>query len=102
MSIERGELRLVISRLNGEEQTLLLTEERVADASNQLSWRECQVVGLVEEGKSNADIAAALFISPGTVRTHLQHIYSKLGVHSRTAALARVHDLRRVESAGRS
>lgn len=106
LSIERGELRLVISRLNGEEQTLLLTEERVADAFNQLSWREWQVVGLVEEGKSNADIGAALFISPGTVRTHLQHIYSKLGVHSRTAALARVRDLRLVESryseAGRS
>jgi DNA-binding NarL/FixJ family response regulator len=98
LSIDRGELRLVVSRLNVEEQTLVLTEEPVAHATQQLSWREWQVVGLVEEGKSNAEIAAALFISPGTVRTHLQNIYSKLGVHSRTAALARVRNLRRAET----
>jgi LuxR family maltose regulon positive regulatory protein len=84
--------------LNVEEQTLVLTEEPVARATQQLSWREWQVVGLVEEGKSNAEIAAALFISPGTVRTHLQNIYSKLGVHSLTAALARVRNLRRAET----
>ena len=98
LSIDRGELRLVVSRLQGEEQTLVLTEERVAGASNQLSWREWQVVGLVEEVKSNADIAAALFISPGTVRTHLQNIYSKLDVHTRTAAVARVRRLRRTDA----
>lgn len=98
LSLDRGELRLVVSRSNGEEQTLVLTEEQVADASNQLSWREWQVVGLVEEGKSNADIAAALFISPATVRTHLQHIYSKLGVHTRTAAVASVRRLRRTDA----
>ena len=68
-------------------------EEPAESASKQLSWREWQVVAHLEQGKSNADIAAALFISPGTVRTHLQNIYSKLGVHSRAAALARVRNL---------
>jgi DNA-binding NarL/FixJ family response regulator len=98
LSIDRGELRLVVSRSSFEEHTLVLSEEPIADAAQRLSWREWQIVDLVEEGKSNAEIAAALFISPGTVRTHLQNIYSKLGVHSRTAALARVRNLRRVET----
>jgi DNA-binding CsgD family transcriptional regulator len=98
LSIERGEQRLVVARLNGDDRTLLLTEESLLDASQRLSWREWQVVGHLEEGKSNADIAAALCIAPGTVRRHLQNIYSKLGVHSRTAAVARVRHLRRAES----
>ena len=92
LSIDRGELRLVVGRLNGDDQALLLNEEPIVGAKN-LSWREWQVVELLEEGKSNADIAAALCISPGTVRTNLENVYSKLGVHSRTAALARVRGL---------
>jgi DNA-binding CsgD family transcriptional regulator len=95
LAIDREGHRLVVTQLNGDIPTLLLTEERVpADGARQLSWREWQVLGYVEEGKTNAQIAAALCIAPATVRTHLENIYGKLGVHSRTAALARVRDRR--------
>jgi DNA-binding CsgD family transcriptional regulator/tetratricopeptide (TPR) repeat protein len=51
----------------------------------ELSPRELEVVRLVAEGRSNAEVAAALFISQRTVTTHLQNVYARLGVGSRTA-----------------
>lgn len=53
-----------------------------------LSARELQVLRLVAAGKSNREIAAELFISDHTARRHLQNIFRKLGVSSRTAATA--------------
>ena len=53
-----------------------------------LTRREQEVVVLVAEGKTNAEIARQLWISPGTVRRHLENVYAKLGVHTRTAAAA--------------
>ena len=52
-----------------------------------LSGREVEVLRLVAAGLSNAQIAARLVISTGTVNTHLSTIYSKLDVSSRTAAV---------------
>jgi DNA-binding CsgD family transcriptional regulator len=43
----------------------------------------------VTRGKSNEEIRSILGISPGTVKKHLEHIFQKLGVESRTAAAAR-------------
>jgi DNA-binding CsgD family transcriptional regulator len=60
---------------------------------SQLTTRESDVVTLLAEGKKNVEIAAALWITPGTVRTHLGHVYAKLDVHSRTAAVAQVYGL---------
>jgi DNA-binding NarL/FixJ family response regulator len=54
----------------------------------ELSERERTVLGLVAKGCTNKDAAAALFISETTVKTHLAHIYTKLGVSDRASAVA--------------
>jgi LuxR family maltose regulon positive regulatory protein len=54
----------------------------------QLSRREFEVLQMLVAGLSNADIGARLFVSQHTVKWHLQHIYEKLGVKSRTQAVA--------------
>jgi hypothetical protein len=51
------------------------------------------VLRLLAAGRSNADMAADLFVEQSTVKTHLIHLYSKLGVHSRTQAVARARAL---------
>lgn len=53
-----------------------------------LSPREIEVLGLVAAGKSNSDIGRELFLSEATVKSHLVHIFTKLGVSSRTRAVA--------------
>lgn len=61
--------------------------QRVRTSSISLSARELEVLTLVADGKSNADVAAELFLGETTVKTHLVHIFDKLGVGSRTAAV---------------
>lgn len=53
-----------------------------------LSAREIEVLALVAEGASNGEIAGRLHITDATVKSHLVHVYSKLGVTSRTAAVS--------------
>jgi DNA-binding CsgD family transcriptional regulator len=54
-----------------------------------LTAREAEILHLLHEGLTNQEIADRLVISTGTVRTHLEHIFDKLDVHTRTAAVAR-------------
>jgi DNA-binding CsgD family transcriptional regulator len=54
-----------------------------------LSRREAEVVFWVAQGKTNREVATILALSPLTVRTHLEHVYKKLGVETRTAATVR-------------
>ena len=54
----------------------------------ELSRRELEVLGLVAEGLANRAIAKQLFVSEATVKSHLVHIFTKLGVDSRTSAVA--------------
>jgi len=58
-----------------------------APAEEKLSSRELEVLQLVAEGASNSDIAGRLHISQATVKSHLVHIFGKLGVSDRTAAV---------------
>ncbi|GII59546.1 DNA-binding response regulator [Planotetraspora thailandica] len=59
-----------------------------APGGEPLSAREREVLGLVAKGTSNREIASVLFISEATVKTHLTHLYAKLGVKDRAAAVA--------------
>ena len=61
-------------------------------AQEPISSRELEVLELVARGASNRDAAARLFISEATVKTHLMHVYAKLGVNDRAAAVAEAFD----------
>ncbi len=65
-----------------------VTQPRITtETGEQLTEREVEILLLLADGKDNQAIADALFISPNTVRTHLQNIFSKMGVHSKLEAV---------------
>ena len=61
---------------------------QVRQPRDPLSQRELDILGLIARGHSNREAAARLFISEATVKTHVLHIYAKLGVNDRAAAVA--------------
>jgi DNA-binding CsgD family transcriptional regulator len=62
-----------------------------------LTAREREVLVLLARNQTNRDIAAAMFVTPGTVKTHVTRIFAKLGVKSRAEAVARAVELRILE-----
>ncbi|HET6625337.1 MAG TPA: response regulator transcription factor [Nocardioidaceae bacterium] len=66
--------------------------QRMRTPQQSLTARELDVLRLVADGLSNADISKRLFLSQATVKSHLVHIYTKLGVDSRTSAVASATD----------
>jgi DNA-binding CsgD family transcriptional regulator len=78
-----GERRLIVERVG---DALLLEERR--DAAS-LTAREREVLAWVARGKTNSEIARLLWLAPSTVAKHLENIYAKLDVKTRTAAVAR-------------
>jgi DNA-binding CsgD family transcriptional regulator len=56
----------------------------------ELTARERDVLGLIEEGLSNAEIARRLFISPNTTKVHVRHILEKVGAKTRAEAVRKV------------
>lgn len=72
---------------------------RMQQPHTSLSARELEVLSLVAAGYSNTEIAGRLHLSETTVKSHLAHIYPKLGVNSRTAAVA---EARRMGVIGRA
>ena len=66
---------------------------RLRRPAPRLSARETEVLRLVADGASNREVARALFLSEATVKSHLVHIFDKLDVDSRTAAVARAREV---------
>jgi DNA-binding CsgD family transcriptional regulator len=58
-----------------------------------LTARELEVLGLLRQGRTNCEIATELFVSPATIRTHLENTFAKLGAHTRTEAIARLDEI---------
>ncbi len=79
-STARGE-----ASMNPAVATKLLSSMR--DDARALTRRELEVLSCVASGQSNKEIAETLFVSEATVKSHLVHIFTKLGVEDRTAAV---------------
>jgi DNA-binding NarL/FixJ family response regulator len=82
LRVDAGDRSLVVHLVD---DALLVEEQRLLP---HLTRREWEILDLVAEGKTNAQIAERLWLSPGTVHKHLDNVYAKLGVHTRTAATA--------------
>jgi DNA-binding NarL/FixJ family response regulator len=78
------------------------TRDSSAAHGDELTHREVEVLRLVAEGKTNAEIAASLFISVGTVKVHVERIIDKLGVSDRTQAAVRAVELGYLNSPSQS
>ena len=90
-----GYLDRLILLFKQEQQTSLPPGEHASlPLVEPLSERECEVLWHISEGRSNREIAEQLVIAPSTVKSHVRAIYAKLGVESRTQALARVRRLK--------
>jgi DNA-binding CsgD family transcriptional regulator len=98
--LEHQGKRLVIRLVSDMDRILLLREEHStvikphSPAPCNLSSREAQVLQWVSQGKTNKEIGVILEVSPRTVQKHLEHIYQKMGVESRTGAAAKAYELR--------
>lgn len=97
LSVARDGMALHLSLSRRRHELLLLLEEKPVEAAGsasleqyQLTPRETDVLGWVAKGKTNRDIGEILGMSPRTVNKHLEHIYVKLGVETRSAAAALV------------
>ena len=74
-----------------------LLAERLAQPETALSPRELEILQALSTGDSNKQIAQRLFISEATVKTHLIHVYQKLGVETRTAAVSAARERKLIQ-----
>jgi DNA-binding CsgD family transcriptional regulator len=87
--------RKVLNLLLPQLRQVLRAAERRPPAScrrDALTPRELECIAQVAQGRTNGEVAHVLGISPETVRKHLENAYEKLGVHTRTGAVAAVFE----------
>lgn len=98
LEVYKDDKRLTISLIWGgkaaTQDTLLFEEEPIDQTTSILAYsrltpRENEILALISKGKTNREISQTLSLSSRTVKKHLEHIYTKLGVHTRGAAVAR-------------
>lgn len=85
-AVARGEVALA-------PRIAALLVQRVKAPTPTLSPRETEVLKLVAAGKSNPEIASELYVGEATVKTHLLHVFEKLGVSDRTRAVTRAMEV---------
>jgi ATP/maltotriose-dependent transcriptional regulator MalT len=90
-----GQHERIVSEMAGADAGDRLTNQPLVEP---LSEREFEVLDLIAAGYSNAEIARQLYIAIGTVKRHINHIYGKLAVSSRTQAVARARELGLLET----
>jgi LuxR family maltose regulon positive regulatory protein len=94
LALSRGIAPDYVSRLLGAiDEEVELAPPAMESLIEPLTERELEVLRLIVAGLSNPEIAEELFIAISTVKSHVNHIYGKLGVESRTQALLRAQDL---------
>jgi DNA-binding CsgD family transcriptional regulator len=97
--LEHQGKRLMIRLVPDSDQSSFLLDEHWAPMQppsvlpRDLSPREGQVLGWLSQGKTNKDIGVILELSARTVQKHLEHIYRKLGVETRTGAVAKAYEI---------
>jgi len=89
------ELVAALERIHGGEQ-VYMEEPRRASSAPGLDWpgkqegitdRESEILALITQGKSNAEVAQLTYLSPNTVKSYIRNTYRKIGVESRTQAV---------------
>lgn len=90
-------LAVLQQHLAAMRESLMTAADGAHDGSmERLTVREAQVLSWAARGRRNREIAELLFISPATVRKHLEHAYAKLGVRNRTEAVAVMRGQKRI------
>ena len=99
MQIDRPNVQAIVreNTIDVEQPKQFLVDE-VALKKLELTNREYQMLQLIAEGNSNADIAKILFLSLSTVKTHISNLYTKMEVNSRTQAIAKAQKLKIIPS----
>ena len=90
------DLVAALERIHAGEKLFLDAPPRRASSANGLDWpgrregitdRESEILALITQGKSNAEVAKLTYLSPNTVKSYIRSVYRKIGVDSRTQAV---------------